>query len=297
MIQGLSMGNPVRSGRLQTWPIYGPDHDVGFVGSIRLADDDDGYGSLGLQTDHPRGGIAPHGMAFFFANGQDRAIRESVFVPAGQTLRVSALCVEPAQGGFWEGQETKIKALPASLLAALPEHATGYQDLWSDIEARYAAMGKSGETVAGLLKGDKYLMPHDMIDGQARGVMIAIDGRVVALQVAPNRDAFRAWWNEYGLSESYAFEAQTLPRLPAPLGVLDGNLEAEREGMYRVTFLDVLKGWIYVKMGAIQFASLLEKEGLTIFKQHGEQVNRASGAGYARQTRVSGEWEIPDNDR
>jgi hypothetical protein len=291
MIKGMELGTPTESGRLRIWPIHGPDHNIGFVGNIRLSDDDGGYGQMALSTDHPRGGIAPHGMSFFFAGGQDRALRESTFVPAGEIIKVNALCVEPAQGGFWEGQGTTVKALPASLLAALPsgsEHS--YSDLWADIESRYRAMGESGETVSGLLGAGKYVMPKDMVDPEARGVMIAIDGRVISLQIAPNRAAFSEWWNEFGLSESYAFEAKTLPQLPQPLGTLPGELEAEAEGMYQATYLDILKGWIYAKSGQIQFASLLEKEGLTVFKRHGQRADRPDTT---HEDHVSDEWEIP----
>jgi hypothetical protein len=291
MIEGMELGSPVESGRLRVWPIYGPDHDIGFVGSIHLANDDGGYGEMGLSTDHPRGGIAPHGLSFFFSDGQDRALRESVFVPAGEIIKVPALCVEPAQGGLWNGQHTQVRALPASLLAALPEGSEhSYSDLWDDIKERYSAMGERGETVAGLLGVGKYVMPADMVDREARGAMIAIDGRVIALQIAPSKAAFGEWWNEFGLSESYAFEAATLPQLPQPLGALPGELEAEREGMYQATYLDILKGWIYARNGAIQFASLLEKEGLTVFKRHGQQQSSA----HAQGTHVSDEWECPD---
>jgi len=275
-IKGLTIGDPVESGRLTAWPLYGQDyHGYGFVDEVQLVHDHS-YGRMGFKGgDDPDGGIAPAGMMFFIPTGQDRALRESVFIPYGETVYVDTVCLEPSNGGLWQpGEGMTTRALPISLQAALPD-GRGFSDLWPDIRERHAANGQTGTTVHALLKPGQYVLSKDMIDPDARGAMLAIDGRVVAIEIAPTKRAFRQWWVEYGLSEAFAFEAQTLPELPLPIGqVAGGTIEPEAQGMHKVTVLDILKGWVYAMSGQIIYASLLEKEGLTVFKKHGQERAR-----------------------
>jgi len=274
-IKGMTLGDPVESGRLTAWPIYGEDHPgTGFVGEVRLVHDRD-YGHMGFESEGPNGGIAPAGLMFFIPTGQDRALREAIYIPVGERVYVDTVCLEPANGGLWKpGDTLTTRALPISLQAALPDRIEGgYSALWADIRKRHAANGGEGTTVAGLIEPGQYTLSKDMIDPEARGAMLAIDSRIVAIEIAPTREQFRQWWVEYGLSEAFAFESQTLPELPLPLGqVNDGVIEAEQDGMHKVTALHILKGWVYAVSGRIVYASLLEKEGLTIFQKHGQKV-------------------------
>jgi len=269
----MTIGDPVESGRLTAWPLYGQDYPgYGFVDEVQLVDDQS-YGRMGFKGgDDPDGGIAPMGMMFFIPTGQDRAIRVPFFIPVGETVYADTVCLEPAKCGLWmPGEGMTTRALPISLQAALPD-GRGFSDLWPDIRKRHAANGGQGTTVAGLIEPGQYTLSKDMIDPDARGAMLAIDGRVVAIQVAPTKSQFRQWWVEYGLSEAFAFEAQTLPALPLPIGqVAGGSVEPEADGMHKITALHILKGWVYAVSGQIVYASLLEKEGLTIFKKHGQE--------------------------
>lgn len=273
-IKGMTLGDSTESGRLTAWPIFGDDHPgIGFVKEVELVHDHS-YGRMGFKPgDQPGGGIAPTGMMFFIPTGQDRALRESVFIPCGETVYVDTVCLEPSNGGLWSpGEGMTVRALPISLQAALPAGGS-YSALWDDIRKRHAAMDGEGSTVKGLLEPGRYVLPRNMVDPDARGVMVAIDSRVVAIEIAPTRDQFHQWWGEYGLSEAFAFEAETLPELPLPLGqVNDGKIEPEqRDGMHEITALHILKGWVYAVNSQIVYASLLEKEGLTIFREHGKE--------------------------
>lgn len=276
-IKSCTMGESTESGRLTAWPIFGQDYPgIGFVDEVKLVHDQS-YGRMGFRSSGLGGGIAPAGLMFFIPTGQDRALRESIFIPAGETVYADAVCLEPAEGGLWNpGEGMTVRVLPVSLQAALPEGG-GFGALWSDIRARHVSVGGDGSTVAALLEPGKYVLPKNMIDPEARGAMLAIDGRVVAIEIAPSRKQFREWWVEYGLSEAFAFEAQTLPQLPLPLGQLaGGDLDPETDGMHKITALDILYGWVYAVNGQIVYTSLLEREGLTIFKKHGKKQDYQS---------------------
>lgn len=277
-IKGMTLGDPVESGRLIAWPLYGQNcHGYGFVDEVKLVHDQS-YGQMGFKGGNdPGGGIAPAGLMFFIPTGQDRALRESIFIPVGETVYVDTVCLEPSNGGLWKpGEGMTVRALPISLQAALPD-GRGFGDLWPDIRKRHASVGGAGDTVAALLSPGQYILPVNMVDPKARGVMVAIDGRVVAIEIAPTQEQFRQWWNEYGLSEAFAFEAQTLPELPLPLGQLAScTLEPKKDGMQKVTALHILAGWLYAAGGRIVYASLLEKEGLTIFRKHGKEQDYQS---------------------
>lgn len=265
---GLRTGDPVSEGRLRVWPLYGPREDMGFVDDVHLTEDRD-YGDVSLGTDRSGGACAPWGMLFFIPGAQDRTLRESVFVPCGQPVEVSALCVEPAECGLWEkGDKVQVATLPPSLKANIVS-GHDFTDLWDDIATRYSSMGEQGDAVRGLLEGGEEV--RLMVDPGARGAMVAIDDRIVALEVAPSAEQFQQWWREGGLGQVFEFESRTLPQLPTPLGTLApiDDMDPGEDGMHQVTYLDVLTGWMYVRKGKVVFASLLEKEGLSVFKTHG----------------------------
>ena len=43
-IGGLRFGEPCGRGKLQVFPLYGPDIDHGFVGNVKVIGDNGGYG-------------------------------------------------------------------------------------------------------------------------------------------------------------------------------------------------------------------------------------------------------------
>jgi len=259
-VKGFQTRSAVQHGRLTYWPLEGPDTGLGFVGQVRLVKDL-GYDSLRLKsTNGPA--IAPWGMTFFISGAQDRALREAVYIPMGQEVYAEAVCVEPRQCGLWSCQQVEVGQLPPSLLAALPEGG-GFSALWPGIKSRYR--GKSGDTVAGLLEGK---VSHDVPVSGARGVVVGLDGRPVALYVAPSAAAFAEWWNG-GLGQSLAFET-TYPELPLPLGSVNEPLEFT-EGLHKVEAWEVLVGWAFVSAGVLAYATLVDGEALSSFQKAREQ--------------------------
>jgi hypothetical protein len=278
-VQGFTTGSPIHSGRLTFWPLQAPDVDLGFVGQVKVKDDRGGYGRLTLKSDNGPA-VAPWGMSFFFSGGQDRAIREAVYIPSQETVVVSAVCLEPSEGGMWHGQNTKVGMLPPSLMAALPSGG-GYAALWKGIRQRHKSVGQKGETVAGLLEGQS--LKSVAVSGM-RGMIITLDGRPIAVEIAPTAQGFSEWWNDYGLGETFSFEAKTLPSLPMPLGdVVTEPIQATENGMQKVTAWQVLKGWLYAQASQIVYASLVDGEALLLFQ--GEE---------AESSRHMVEWEVPD---
>jgi hypothetical protein len=297
-IKGMRVGEPQRfSNRVNVWPIRGGDvgSGVGFVGDVELASDDD-YGGMTIMTKHPGGAIAPVGMAFFIPDGQDRALRESTFVPCGVPVEVKTLCLDPFDGGLWGGQK-KVDhlSLPPSLVASIPSSDThSYADLWDSISLRSASNGGNSRTVKGLI-GEGHgraLVNRQKLPEDARGALVTLDGRVVALYVAPSSAGFQSWWGEYGLANAYEYESRTLPTLPLPIGsggdeVLDVS---ELDGMVKeVTFMDILVGWVYAVNGRLVYAQMSDREA---WKTYRARVKPQDEERVRRQTNFTrDEWE------
>lgn len=280
-IKGFETGRPTKHGRLTLWPLEGPDHvGIGFVSNVKLKGDRGGYGSLQLGSDNGPA-IGPWGMTFFFPGGQDRAIREAVYIQHEETVSVSAVCLEPRQGGTWQGQKVAVAMLPPSLRASLPAGG-GYEALWDTIRTRNTSVGKEGDTVAGLLEGR--VLDKDMAVSGMRGMVIALDGRPVAIEIAPTAAQFAEWWNDYGLGDTFSFEAETLPPLPTPIGEEPFHPFApSAEGLHQVTAWDILRGWAYVQDQKLVYASLVDGEALVLFQKDQREGGRLD------------EWEVPSD--
>jgi hypothetical protein len=269
-INGFTTGQAHRHGRLSLTPLYAPDVEVGFVGDVHLADDAN-YGRMGFGTDHPGGGVAPFGWAAFIDGGQDRALREALFVRPGKVEYGETVCLEPEQGGLWrEGVKQAVFTLPLSLQAALPAGG-GYSALWAGIKRRHEVLGQEGTTVKALLNGPASIGGTALpVALGARGVAVALDGRLVAVEIAPTASAFAEWWADFGLSDAVAFEAATMPTLPLPLsdGLGDEQIiNVPADGIQQVTWFDLLKGWVFVQNGLVVYASVVDGEAMVMFDQ------------------------------
>jgi len=260
-IRSLHFGDPQVQGRLTVLPVYGPDTDLGFVGDVRVVDDNRGYGCLTVGVDRPT--VVPVGMVFYFGHGQDRAVRRPVCIDGIQEIDV--VCVEPSQGGTWRSGDKQEKAqLPPTLTAALPPEGR-YEDLWRGLEFRAQHNGKDGAHISlkGLLQGRKDKGPE--MDPESRGVLVFLDGRPVALEVAPSRQGFKDWWVVCHYGDMWTYEAMTLRDLPMPLGN-PGEFEfPEEEGMAYIKW-GPFEGWTFRDdMGYLCYVSLHDVEALRSF--------------------------------
>ena len=247
-------------------PLFGPAVDCGFARDVHLVKDVS-YGELVLGTSRSPGAIAPWGMIFVVPGAQDRALREPAYCVAFAEERVDAVCVEPAQAGLWQDQEVEVSQLPPSLLAALPARGGGYSALWPSMRQRARTAGVKEERVAGLLEGRRArLVPPR----EARGGLVTLDGRPIALVLAPDPGAFRDWWFLQGLGRSLDFEALSYPPLPLPLGQLEIDLCLGSEGLFALEF-GPFEGWGFILDGEFAYIHVVDSEAMTQFQREARQ--------------------------
>ena len=273
------LGDVIKVGRLAFVPVYGPDTDYGFVEDVSVSGDTGGYGGLTLSVKSAPT-IVPDGLAFFLAGGQDRAVRRLYVVtnwPMREPLDVAVVCVEPAQGARWrKGQGVRKGVLPPSLMAGMSPDGS-YSDLWKSIRQRGKAAGKITGDVRALLKGQ---VGSCTLDSEARGVLVSLDGRPLAFQVAPSRKGFAEWW-EAGLGAAWAFEAESLPVMPLPLGDLDlPDIEVGGEPCF--IKWGPFSGWcVGDGYGGILYVNVLDEDALRSFYEAADRGHFADVAGSA----------------
>jgi hypothetical protein len=263
-INGLRVGDPVRSGRLNLHPIYGADVEMGFVGDVGVVADVGGYGGLTVQVGRPT--IVPQGLVFFMEHAQDRAVRAPVYIgreQVDQPVGIQVVCIEPSQGGQWqEGKKQEKAMLPPSLIAGMLPSGR-YSDLWDSIAARSRYDGGGERAVSKLLEGrvDSSLP----VDKHSRGAMIALDGRPVAIELAPNRAAWQDWWVATNLGGVVTYDAMTLRDLPIPIGDQEMDAFPDVVGMQHITW-GPFRGYAFTNEGGeLCYISLHDEEALRCF--------------------------------
>lgn len=253
-------GEPVvMARRLHLWPIYGIcPWDIGFVQEVQVVKER-GFGVVVLTAEMDT--ICPEGMALFMDVGQDRVTAEPCWVPAFGKVAAKVHCIQPSESRSWRGKAVEMKMLPASLRGKELD-ADSLSARWKMIVDKAQAVGSKARSVRGLLKTAPLVFSPAETSSFAfcRGVLIQLDGNVVGLEIAPSPDQFEDWWQNFGLRESWQWEAENAQALPVPLGVGSELVLSppEEDGLAQIE-VDDLRGWAYWREGMLVYASLISE--------------------------------------
>ncbi len=274
-IEALSLGAPQAHRNLALYPLLGERDDP--AGYLLL--DEALEKKLARVTEVSAGGSVPE---LAFENGsaekillvdgdelvgakQNRVINLSILVAGGKRIVIPVSCVEQGRWSYRSRDFTPAKrALFAKARAkkmaqvsfSLRERGTRHSDqseVWNDIEAKMASFGASSATGA---MGDAYESRAGDLDAYAqafrpesrqRGAVVAVDGKVVGLEVFDSAAVFAKYFEK--LVRSYAMDA---------IETANGKTLAPPEEEVR-RFLEKMKA-----AAAERFAALGEGEDLRL---------------------------------
>jgi len=224
-------GQPQQSGALTVLPLFGPEANGSFVSPLNglKLEGVRGYGSVVLRNPGSQGiALVPLHIGYIQDRAQNHALCRSVFLGAGQSLRVDdACCVQQSQGGYLESREQWFFILPLQLRAEALQlrGQKNYGKLWPAIarlnkQFGLADRGHLEQIVCGRrAQLTQYQSRLEALPGQT-GALFFLRDRLVGVEVAPSAAYFQDLWMPlvcfcYGVAALYDEEIQ--PRaLPAP---------------------------------------------------------------------------------
>lgn len=235
----LHVGGPARWEGLTLFPVWtdAPEGALGYVPApqaphhIAVREREDGPSVEQLVVEH---GLPEPllllGGTLLVGGWQTRTLNTSVLVAAGSEVTLPVSCVEQGRWGGGIEHEVGLRPAPPSVrrvigrstsaarVAAAPSRASDQGAVWSEVaesQVRLAAPSPTGslEESARQVEGRieeavRALRALRALPGQ-RGLLVGIDGQVVALEVFDRHEALLAWWD--GLVGAAAMDALGLP--------------------------------------------------------------------------------------
>lgn len=203
ILHGTQTGRRQSVGVMEVIPIIGEDDDEFAPPDVEVGTSH--YGSVNLRNDSDRPTIVPPGAGWVVDQAaQDHAIGSGKLMKPGESVKIdTAMCIQQSQGGFISRDKHKMLVLPASLRArALAMRGeNSYSKLWGDIDKfnrDTGATGHGGGHLEYFLKHfrqqlDQFVAEFELVPNQI-GAIILIGGRVVGVEIAPNKTFWRHMW-------------------------------------------------------------------------------------------------------
>lgn len=251
ILRGTRTGPRQSVGVMEVIPLLGEDDDTFAPPEVEVGTSH--YGTVDLRNDGDRPTIVPPGAGWVVRQAaQDHAIGSGKLMRAGESVKIdTAMCIQQSQGGYIRRDKHPMLVLPAALRgrALAMRNEAGYSKLWDDI-GRFnrrvgVSVGHGGGHLEYFLRHfakqlDEFVAEFELVPDQ-RGAIVIVGGRVVGLELAPNRAYWRHVWEPlvrvcYG---SLAIEVGRAlgerASVGRPLRVTDSSLEGLEAALAEAT--------------------------------------------------------------